>query len=48
MPLPEGRVPLTDEEIAKILELCESPPPMTEYMKEMIKKYRNRESKKDE
>ena len=48
MPLPEGRVPLTDEEIAKILELCKRPPQMTEYMKEMAKKYRDTESKKDE
>jgi hypothetical protein len=43
MPLPEGRVPLTDEQIAKILELCEFPPPMTEYLKEAAKRFRDAE-----
>ena len=42
------KVPLTDEEIAKILELCEFPPAMTEYMKEAAKRFRDTESKKDE
>ena len=48
MPLPEGRVPLTDEQIAKILELCKFPPAMTEHLKEAAKRFRDTESKKDE
>ena len=43
MPLPEGRVPLTDEQIAKMLELCKFPPPMTDYLKEAAKKFRDTE-----
>ena len=43
MPLPEGRIPLTDEQIEKLLDLCKFPPPMTEYMKQAAKRFRDRE-----
>lgn len=43
MALPEGRVPLTDEQIAKILELCEFPPQMTEHLKQAAKRFRDTE-----
>jgi hypothetical protein len=43
MALPEGRVPLTDEQIAKILDLCKFPPAMTEHLKEAAKRFRDAE-----
>jgi hypothetical protein len=43
MVLPPGRKPLTDEEIAKMIELCEFPPPLTEHMKEAAKRFRDAE-----
>ena len=43
MVLPPGRKPLTDAEIAKVLELCKFPPAMTEHLKEAAKKFRDTE-----
>jgi hypothetical protein len=43
MPLPEGRVPLTDEQLTKLLDLCKFPPSMTEHMKEAAKRFRDTE-----
>lgn len=40
--LPEGRRPLTAEEWKRIMEACENPPELTEYMKAAIERYKKR------
>ena len=40
--LPEGRRPLTPEDWKRIMEVCETPVELTEYMKNAIEQYKKR------